>query len=362
MKKRVLAVVLALIVVTGGAMLVVHKRRALARLPVPASPPVPVSVAVVKDGAVADTIQTLAVVQSDRSSTVAAQVPGTVLEARGREGDRVKKGQLLARIDARTLHDAAEAARARVAAAEEDLRKQQTIFQRDKSLFESKDIPQQTFDISKAQLELSRANKTVAERAYESARTSRAYADVVAPYAGVITARLVEPGDIATPGKPLFTLQIQGHVRVLSKVAQEVLSRLQVGGNVTFSANGQTLPARVSRIYPALDAARLGVVETDLEAAPFGLPSGATLAASYSAAPASGMVIPAAALLQGLKETVVVRVHDGVTEAVPVTVTGRTASEAIVVGKLAPGQSVVLGLPSELMALSSGVRVSALEK
>jgi multidrug efflux system membrane fusion protein len=360
--KRIVIAVIAVALIAAGAMLVLHTRRAIARLPTPDRPPFPVATALVKDGAVADTLQTLAVVQPDRSSTVAALVQGTLLEVRGREGDRIAAGQLMARIDARVLQDAVEAAQARLGAADEDLRKQQMIFERDKSLFASRDIPQQTFDVSKAQLEASRASKVVAQRAYESALTSRGYADVTAPYSGVITARLVEPGDVAAPGKPLFSLQVQGHVRVLSKVSQDVLSRLRVGCAVTFSANGQTLVSRVSRIYPALDAARLGIVETDVDVAPFGLPSGATLAASYSAAPASGMVVPASALLQGLKETLVVRVQGGVTEAVPVTVTGRSTSEATVVGALQPGQAIVVGLPSELMALSSGARVSVTER
>jgi RND family efflux transporter MFP subunit len=265
----------------------------------------------------------------------------------------------MARIDARVLQDAFEAARARLSATDEDVIKQQAIFERDRSLFDSHDVSQQTFDVSKAQLATSRANKVVAHQAYESALTYRSYADVTAPYTGVITARLVEPGDLATPGKPLFTLQVPGHVRMLSKVSQDVLSRFQVGANVQFSANGHTLGARVSRIYPSLDATRLGVVETQLEAPPFDLPSGAIVAASYFAAPASGLVVPVSALLQGLKETLVIRVLGGVTGAVPVTVTSRNSSDATVVGSLSPGQVIVVGLPSELMALSSGSHVVA---
>jgi RND family efflux transporter MFP subunit len=357
--KRMIAIGLVLAVMVAGATLVIHKRRALAHLPTPATPPVPVATATVKDGAIADTIATMALVQSERTSTVTAQIPGAILEVRCREGDRVKKGQSMARIDPRVLQDAVEAARARVTAADEDLVKQQAIFERDRSLFESHDIPRQTFDVSKAQLEASRANKVVARQALASAMTSRTYAEVTAPYEGVITARLVEPGDIATPGKPLFALQVRGRVRMLSKVSQDMLARLQVGGAVVFSTNGQTLAARVSRIYPALDAARLGAVETELDTAPFNLRSGATVTASYSAAPASGLIVPVASLLQGLNETLVVRVVGGVTQAVPVTVTGRSSSDATVVGALVPGQVIVVGLPSELMALSSGSRVVA---
>jgi RND family efflux transporter MFP subunit len=357
--KRIVVVVGVLALVVAGAMFVMHKRRAIANLPTPSSPPVPVATATVKDGAVAGTIQTVALVQSDRTSTVAAQVPGTILEMRGREGDRVQKGQRMARIDPRVLQDAVEAARARLGSADEDLAKQRAVFARDKSLFDTHDISQQAFDVSKAQLEASRSGNIVARRAYESALTARTYADVPAPYAGVITARLVEPGDIAVPGKPLFTMQIQGHVRMISKVSQDVLSRLQVGTGVVFSANGQTLSTRVSRIYPALDVTRLGVVETELDAAPFNLPSGAVVASSYSTTSAPGLVVPSSALLQGLEETLVVRVRGGLTEAVPVTVTSRSSADATVVGALTPGQEVIVGLPSELMALSSGSHVIA---
>jgi multidrug efflux pump subunit AcrA (membrane-fusion protein) len=160
--KRIVAVVLILAVVAAGTMIIVHKRRAIAQLPSPDSPPVPVATAIVRDGSVADSIQTVALVQSDRTSTVAAQVPGAIQEVRGREGDRVQKGQVMARIDARVLQDAVEAARARLAAAQEDLIKQQAIFERDRTLFDSHDIPRQTLDISKAQLEASRAAKVVA--------------------------------------------------------------------------------------------------------------------------------------------------------------------------------------------------------
>lgn len=359
MMKRVIGIVLALALIAAGSAIIVHKRRALAAMPTPDSPPIPVQTSVVKDGSVASAFRTVALVQSDTTSTVAAQVAGTVLEVRGREGDQLKKGQVLVRLDARVLQDAVESARARAAAAQEDLVKQEAIFARDSALFDTHDIPRQALDVSKAQLEATRAGRVVALQAYESALTARSYADVAAPYAGVITSRMVEPGDLATPGKPLFTVQVPGQVRMLSKVSQDVLGRLQPGNDVVFSSGGQTLGAKITRIYPALDATRLGVVETVLDQPPFGLPTGATVAASYASAPATGLVVPSSALLQGLVETIVVRVRDGVTQAVPVTVANRSDTDATVHGTLAPGDTVVVGLPSELMALSSGSRVVA---
>ncbi len=359
MKKRIVAAVVVIGAVGLGAGVIHQKRRALASLTPPDDPVVAVMTATVRDGAVAHTLQTVALVVSDRSSTVSAQVAGAVLEVRSREGDRVARGQVLARIDGRVLDDAVESARARLAAADEDLAKQQAIFARDSALVESHDIARQAFDISKAQLEAARAAQKVARQALASALTARSYADVTAPYAGVVTARLVEPGDLAAPGKPLFTVQVSGPVRMLSKVSQDLLPLLAPGGSVVFSTGNATAAATIGRIYPSLDASRLAVIETDLPDAPFGLPPGATVAASYAARASAGLVVPSAALLQGLAETVVVRVRDGRTEPVPVVVASRSDADASVRGGLAVGDVVVVGPPSELMALTSGARVSA---
>ncbi|MGC8853647.1 MAG: efflux RND transporter periplasmic adaptor subunit [Halothiobacillaceae bacterium] len=358
MNKRILAILMVVGVVLAGAAVILHKKRALARLAPPENPPLPVVTATVKDGSVGSTVDTVALVVSETAATVSAQVSGALLEVRFHEGDAVKKGEIMARIDPSVLDDAVQAAQARAAAAQEDLAKQQAIYERDKVLFENQAISQQAFEASAALLAAVKAAQVSAERALQSAKTFRAYADVPAPYDGVVTARLVEPGDLAVPGKPLYTLQVPGPVKVISKLSQETLRRLQPGSAVTLSAGDRSMIASVSRIYPALDASHLGTVETDLANPPFGLPPGATVSARYAATPASGLIVPAAALLQGLHETLVVRVKDGKADPVPVTVVSQSGSEAVVSGDLKAGDTVVTGLPSELMALTAGTPVA----
>lgn len=358
MKKSVAAAV-ALAVVAAGAGLVVKRKRALLALAPPAAVPIPVAVAAVREGTVAEAVRTVALVQAETSTTIAAQVGGALVSVVRREGDRVRRGDLLARIDPRTLDDSADAARARLAAAREELARQEAVHQRDETLFAGKAISRQALDASRAQLEGARAAEVAAQRALESARTARSYADVVAPYAGVITARLVEPGDLATPGKPLFALQASGKARLLSKLSQSSLAGIAPGGAVAFRSGDRTVAARVTRVYPALDAARLGSVETVLAEAPFGLPPGAVVAATYDVRPVRGLVVPAAALLDGLDETLVVRVKDGRADPVPAEVAARGARQAAVKARLSPGDLVVTGLPSELMALTAGTPLRA---
>ncbi len=361
MTKRILTIGIAVIVVIVLAMAAVHRRRQLAHLAPPANPPTPVTTATVVDGQASNSVETVALVESETAATVAAQVPGAILEMRWREGDRITKGEVMALIDPRTLDDAVQAAEARLAAADEDYGKQNAIFARDKVLLAGGAIAQQAFDISKAQLAGAEAARVSAEKALQSAKVVRSYASVSAPYAGVVTARLAEPGDLAFPGKPLYTIQIPGPVKLLSKLAQDQLAQLRVGDQVTFASGAAAVVAKTTRIYPALDAAHLGSVETVLPRSPFDLPAGATVAASYAAAPAQGLVVPNDALLEGIAGTVVVKVEDETARPVRVAIVRRGDAGAVVTaqgGELKAGDAVVVGLPSELMALTTGTRIA----
>ena len=354
MSKRIVTAIVAVIVIAGAAAAVSAKRHELRNLPAPQQPPLPVVVAVVSPGSASGIISTTALVRADIAATVSAQIGGAILDVRVREGDRVRAGEVVARIDARPFDDAVDAARARLSATERALRVQEAVFNRDTVLHDGGAISQQAFDASSAQLEAARAAMVTAERAVSTARVQRGYANVIAPYTGVITARMVEPGDLAMPGKPLLAIERPGTVRLISKLAQDALRDIRPGSEVTFSWDGQSIRGRVSRIYPALDANALGSVETVLPLSPFSLPNNASVHADYAATPSGGLTVPNDALLDTLDSTLVVRVRDGRADPVPVRVVAGGARRSVIEGAVGAGDVVVTGLPSELMALTKG--------
>lgn len=361
--KRILGLVLVLVVVLAGVLAIRHKKAGLARLSPPEVPAIPVDVAPVRRGTIAASLKTVALIQSGTAATVSAQVAGALLEVRFREGDPVRKGEVMARVDSRVLEDAIASAEARVAAARQERARQEAIVARDSVLVANDALSKQAFEASQAQVEAAKAAQVAAERALASARTLRSFADVPAPWSGVVSARLAEPGDLVAPGRPVFTVQVAGPVRVLSKLSQESLALLAPGGRVVFSNGSETREARISRIYPALDASRLGTVETDLPSAPFSLPPGSTVAATYAAASSpEGLVVPSSALLEGTAGTLVVRAKDGKAELVRVAVAAGDGRSSAVAGDLAAGDLVVIGLPSELMALTAGTPVVPRER
>jgi RND family efflux transporter MFP subunit len=358
MSRKILGVALAIGALAGGAFVLHHRRQALSQMAPPASVPIPVDVARVTRGTVSETIDTLAVVESGQAATLAAQTSGTLVDVRPREGDAVARGELLARIDPRVLDDALAAAEARVAAARVERSTLEAVTARDQVLFDHEALSRQALDASQARVEGARSGVVAAERALETARTLRSYSDLRAPFAGVVTARLVEVGDLAAPGKSLFTLQSPGPVRVAAKLAQEALARLRPGDGAVFSLGERTLAATVTRLFPALDSAHLGTAESDLDGAPFGLAPGSTLAVRFEPAGRQGLVVPAAALLAGTDRTLVVRADGNVATPVPVTLLATDGDRAVVAGAISEGDLVVVGLPSELLALTAGTSIA----
>lgn len=358
MIRRILGIVVAIGLVLAGFVVIQHRRQALRDMAPPATVPVPVAVARVTHGEVSQAIETVALVEPGLVATVAAQVAGALVEVRFREGDKVARGALLARIDPRVLDDALTAAQARLEAARAERTTQEAESARDQVLFDHDAISRQALDASQARLEGRRSAVTAAERALETARTLRSHADVRAPFPGVVTARRVETGDLAAPGKPLFTLQVPGPVRVTAKLAQDQIAVLRPGDRTVFSLGEKTLAAKVTRLYPALDSAHLGTVESDLDDAPFGLAPGSTVAVRFEPAGRPGLVVPVAALLVGTSRTLVVKASSGVATPIPVSVLATDGQRAVIEGAISEGDLLVVGLPSELLALTAGTAIS----
>ncbi len=179
---------------------------------------------------------------------------GYVREVKVTTGDHVRAGQLLVTLDIRDL-DAnarrAESAReevrtslpaadSAVAVAKADLDLAQATFSRMKELFEKTSISNQEFDEASAKLkaaqaayEMARARRTQAdsklaqsEQEVRAAEITRSYGQVSAPFAGVVTAKTVEPGTLAMQGTPLLTIEREGAFRLEAGVEESGCTRL----------------------------------------------------------------------------------------------------------------------------------------
>jgi RND family efflux transporter MFP subunit len=182
------------------------------------------SVAPVEYRDVDTTYSTEAVIEAVRQSTISAQVMGRIVELRADVGDFVKAGQVVARIDQREAAQVVASSEAQVAQARANLQNARINLERTRRLLESQFVSQSALDRADAEFKAAEAQLRAAEAGAGQAAVSKGYTTVVAPISGVISARNVEVGEMATPGKPLLTAFDPNDMRVLAEVPQSVLS------------------------------------------------------------------------------------------------------------------------------------------
>lgn len=182
-------------------------------------------------------------VEAVQQTTVATQIAGRVLEVRADAGQRVAKGDVLMRIDAREAAEGTRAAEAQFANAK-------LTYEWQKQLKEQKFVSQAAVDKAKADYDAAAANRS-------AAGASQSHATIVAPISGVIARRHAELGDLATPGKPLFTLYEPGALRVTASVPQYRLTEMRgvKTARVEFPELGKWVDATAVHLLPTVDPA-----------------------------------------------------------------------------------------------------------
>jgi RND family efflux transporter MFP subunit len=166
------------------------------------------------------------VVEATRQTVVAAQVPGAVVAMQTRAGDRVRAGQVLLRIDARTAHQQASAAAAQVQAARAAEDAATRELERQQQLFRQNYISQAALDRADAQYRTAQAQAHAQLASAEAARTETDLYVVRAPYDGVVSDVSVVLGDMAMPGRPLLTLYDPASLRVTVAMPESAVAAL----------------------------------------------------------------------------------------------------------------------------------------
>jgi RND family efflux transporter MFP subunit len=309
---------------------------------------------------------------------------GYVQQVSAQAGDHVREGQALITLDARDL-DAnlrrAESGRAEVesaipelenatAAAKANLDLAQTTFQRMQELAAKKSISNQEFDEASARLKAAQANydmvrsrraqinskAATVEQEIRAAGIMRDYAKLAAPFSGVVITRTVEPGNLATPGTPLLTIEQDGLYRLEASVDESKLASVRVGQAVeaVIDASDRKLNARVSEIVPAVDSAsRTYIVKLDLPPAPQ-LRTGMFGRAIFPLGTQKVVAIPLAALMERGQLQSVFVVENGLAHTRLVTTGRRTGLAVEVLSGLNAGETIIRPVPA---GLQDGARV-----
>lgn len=209
-------------------------------------------------------------VHSRETAVVSAQVVGRIQQVLVREGDRVRAGQTLAVLDDAAQRASADQAQAGVEAAEQEQVAAQTdaklaasTLARYRQLEAERSVSPQEMDevaqraaAASARLEAVRSQTDAARAQETGARAMLGYTRLVAPFAGVVTARMVDPGTLASPGVPLLQVDQAGRLQLQATVDESTIATVRKGMKVQVTIDGVSsadIVGTVAEIDPAAD-------------------------------------------------------------------------------------------------------------
>jgi len=224
-------------------------------------------------------------VESVQRATIGAKIPGPIEEMPISLGLAVKKGALLARISAGEIT-------ARLSQAETQRAQAQRNFEREKRLLE------QDASTREAVNSLEDAYR-VAEAGGREAKAMRDYAVITAPFAGIVTQKMANAGDLATPGMPLLVLENTEHLQVVAAAPEGLALKIKKGDTlaVTVPAAEFSKTGTVTEISPAADtASRTALVKIRVDGGSALQPGQYARVALPGAAGVSAFMVPESAL------------------------------------------------------------------
>ena len=232
-------------------------------------------------------------------SVIESQVSAQVVKVSCVPGTTVKKGQLLIQLDARRLKAQLEQAKEGLSGAKNNLKQTyktmdearagldqaRAAYNRTEKLFKADIVPSQKLEIdkaaylqAKARLEKAQEGEPAAksairnaEEVVKEAQIGLDYTGITSPASGVVVKRMIDPGDIAVPGKPLLMIQTSGALRLEANVREGLISRIIQGADyqVQIRTIDKIVMSRIEEIVPYADpATRTFLVKASLPETP----------------------------------------------------------------------------------------------
>ncbi len=232
------------------------------------------------------TEEVVGTVRAKLHATLEAKLSGRIDKLPVVLGQRVKAGELLARLDAAEINARLEQAEASLEQAERD-------WKRISALFEQQAV-------TRAEYDTAQSRNRLAKGAAAEAKAMMSYVEVVAPFDGVVTKKWADVGDLAAPGKPLISIEDPSALQLEADVPQAIAFHIQRDARLAVRVDGVSaeLTGTVSEIAPAADSvSRTFRVKVDLSKQP-GLSSGQFARLLVPVGESNSLRVPITAVVQ----------------------------------------------------------------
>ncbi|NIA19526.1 MAG: efflux RND transporter periplasmic adaptor subunit [Xanthomonadaceae bacterium] len=346
MKKIVSAIVIIAVLLAMGAL--VAKRKGQAKeVKAYGSRPVPVHAAPVKQQPLKSTHSYLGILEARQTARVSSRISAKVDKVLFDEGAQVDAGEPLIELDDQDIQADIKGIEAQIMATRTTIQSLKTnkAFwvaedKRDRKLAQEEVISKVEAETTNnrmteavAKLQAAQGSLETLQQNRNSLSTKLMYSKLRSPFAGQVTTRHVDPGDLATPGKTLMVVEERNDLKIGFDTPQEDMHFLKVGLPVQAEIAGKKLNLTISHIYPSFDRSRMVRVEVKTPTDPnFKIGSFVPLTVIWQEHP-DALTIPQESLIQnGAGDWVVFVVVDGKLKQQPVKKVMESANRVEITG------------------------------
>ncbi len=191
-------------------------------------------------------------VVAEDTARLSTRIAGFVEKIYVKTGDKVKKGQLLIKVDPKDLIAQRESLLAQIEATKARVWAAKRTYERLLALKDVGGVTEQQLDNAKAQYEALKNSVKAMEASLRAIDNNLRYAEIKAPFDGIVSAKWVNEGDFVGPGRLLLNIDKPPY-EVLVFLPERFFGKVKVGDKLEVEINGKTIEAPVVEVAPALD-------------------------------------------------------------------------------------------------------------
>ena len=307
-------------------------------------PPALVTISEVREGMVDPQVEFVGTVYYPEVSEVSSEVSGSVVEVRFEEGHRVRKDDVLVRLDWDLLEKTLKGTRASYEQNQADLEKASRDLKRIEKLYREDSIAEQVYDENRFRVKSLEKRGEALKANLERLEVELTKKTVRAPFHGVVLKKNVDRGEWISPGTSVVTVARDDTMDVVVEVPGDVLPFVNRGRKVGIRIAGKEIQGTVSAIVPRGDVSTRTFPVKIRVPNQFSLIEGMEARVDIpSGKKEKSLLVPRDALVTAMGQTVVFTVVDAKAKRVPVTVTRYVGKDiAIRTNELQAGMEVLV--------------------
>ena len=298
------------------------------------------------------------------SATLRSELSGSIVQTYVEQGQPVKRGQLLARIDDSSIREALLSAQSAARSAQLTLDNATRDAEREQRLEAAGAVAPRDVEAAQRTLASAQAGVADAQAQLTAAQQQQNKTSFRAPFDGLVSERPVNAGDVVQPGTAIATVVDPGSMRLEGSVPAEQLSMLKIGTPVLFSVNGyaaQTFTGKIDRINPTADPTTRQVrVYVTIPNQGSSLVGGLFAQGRVATESRQGIMLPVSAVDERGISPIVLRVKSGTVESVQVQIGLRdNAMERVEISAGIAAGDTLLANAAQGLAPGTRVRITA---